>query len=64
MSLILSPNIENPDAFYQELTEAQRDLTDAEANAMNARLVLILANQVGSLDDLRDAIELAGATSA
>jgi hypothetical protein len=64
MSLILSPNIENPDAFYQELTEAQRDLTDAEANAMNARLVLILANQVGSLDDLRDAIELAGATPA
>ncbi|MGR3363108.1 MAG: DUF2783 domain-containing protein [Maritimibacter harenae] len=64
MSLILSPNIENPDAFYQELTEAQRDLTDAEANAMNARLVLILANQVGSLEDLRDAIELAGATAA
>ena len=64
MSLILSPNIENPDAFYQELTEAQRDLTDAEANAMNARLVLILANQVGSLEDLRDAIKLAGATAA
>jgi len=60
MSLILTPNIENPDAFYEYLTDSQRDLTEAEANDMNARLVLILANQVGKLDDLVKAIELAG----
>ncbi|WP_373236112.1 DUF2783 domain-containing protein [Cohaesibacter celericrescens] len=60
MSLILTPNIENPDDFYQALTDAQRDLSEDEANDMNARLVLILANQVGNLEDLKKAIELAG----
>ncbi|PLW75956.1 DUF2783 domain-containing protein [Cohaesibacter celericrescens] len=60
MSLILTPNIENPDNFYQALTDAQRDLSEDEANDMNARLVLILANQVGNLEDLKKAIELAG----
>jgi hypothetical protein len=59
MSLNLKPNIECPDAFYEMLTEAQRDMTDEEANDMNARLVLILANQVGSLEDLRRAVDLA-----
>lgn len=59
MSINLKPNIENPDAFYEMLTEAQRDLSDEEANDMNARLVLILANQIGDLSDLREAIELA-----
>lgn len=59
MSLIRSPNIENPDEFYQILTDAQRDMTDAQAADMNARLVLILANQVGKLDLLSEAIELA-----
>lgn len=58
MSLNLKPNIENPDVFYEMLTDAQRDMSDEEANDMNARLVLILANQVGNLDDLRQAVEM------
>ncbi|MFN3147860.1 MAG: DUF2783 domain-containing protein [Paracoccaceae bacterium] len=61
MSLILTPNIESPDTFYERLTDAQRDMTDAEAAAMNARLVLILANQIGRLDLLSEAIDLARA---
>lgn len=59
MSLNLQPNIEQPDTFYEFLTDAQRELSDEDANNMNARLVLILANQVGNLDDLKQAIELA-----
>lgn len=59
MNLILKPNIENPDAFYEKLTDAQRDLSDDAANDMNARLILILANQIGSLGLLSKAIELA-----
>lgn len=59
MSLILTPNIEAPDDFYEALTDAQRDMTDEQANDMNARLVLILANQIGSLGRLKEAIELA-----
>lgn len=61
MSLILTPSIESPDTFYERLTDAQRDMTDAEAAAMNARLVLILANQIGRLDLLSEAIDLARA---
>ncbi|MDF0603125.1 DUF2783 domain-containing protein [Psychromarinibacter sp. C21-152] len=64
MTLMLSPNLENPDAFYEALTDAQRDLSDEQANDMNARLVLILANQVGRLEDLREAIRLAAPAEA
>lgn len=59
MSLILTPNIPDPDGFYQELTDAQRDLDETAANDMNARLVLILANQIGDRKTLREALALA-----
>lgn len=59
MSINLKPNIDKPDAFYEMLTDAQRDMSDEEANDMNARLVLILANQIGDLNDLKEAIDLA-----
>lgn len=59
MSINLRPNIENPDAFYEMLTDAQRDMSDEEANDMNARLVLILANQIGNQKDLKQAVDLA-----
>lgn len=49
----------DPDVAYQVLIEAHRGL-DAEASAaLNARLVLILANQVGDLAVLKEAIALA-----
>ena len=59
MTLILTPNIADPDGFYQELTDAQRDLDEAAANDMNARLVLILANQIGDRKTLSEALALA-----
>lgn len=59
MTLILAPNIPDPDGFYQELTDAQRDLDEAAANDMNARLVLILANHIGDRKTLSEALALA-----
>lgn len=59
MTLILIPNIENPDGFYQELTDAQRSLDEEAANNMNARLVLILANHIGDRKTLTEALKLA-----
>lgn len=59
MSINLKPNIDKPDAFYEMLTDAQRDMSDEDANDMNARLVLILANLIGDLNDLKEAIDLA-----
>lgn len=59
MRLIRSPNIPDPDGFYEELIAGQRDLGDEQADAMLAKLVLILANHIGDREALREAIALA-----
>jgi hypothetical protein len=59
MKLVTEPNISDPDGFYEELIESQRDMSDAEAQAMNARLILVLANHVGDRAVLSEAIRLA-----
>ncbi len=59
MPLITTPNIADPDGFYEELISSQRDLSDEAAMRMNAKLALILANHIGDRDILREAIRLA-----
>jgi len=59
MSLIVEPNISDPDGFYAELLETHEGLTLEESQALNARLVLILANHVGDRVTLSEAIKLA-----
>ena len=59
MPLIRIPNIPDPDGFYEELIDSQRALDDAQAEAMNARLVLILANHIGDRAVLREALAAA-----
>ena len=59
--LITEPHLESPDDFYEALIETHRDLTTAESHALNARLVLLLANHIGSLDVLKEALRLARA---
>jgi hypothetical protein len=49
----------DPDAAYRLLVEAHRGLSEDTSNDLNARLVLILANHIGDLDVLRQAIALA-----
>jgi hypothetical protein len=53
--------IPRPDDFYEALIEAHRDLSDAESRHFNARLILILANQVGHMEVLTEALNLARA---
>jgi hypothetical protein len=62
MPLVIDPNIAQPDEFYQALLDAHAGLTDAQSAALNARLILLLANQVGELETLRAAIAAAKAT--
>jgi hypothetical protein len=57
--LITTANLEAPDAFYEALIDAHRDLTAAQSHELNAKLVLLLANQVGRLDVLKQALEAA-----
>jgi Protein of unknown function (DUF2783) len=44
------------DAFYESLMHAHQGLSEADSHALNARLVLILANHIGDLAVLRDAL--------
>jgi hypothetical protein len=59
MPLNRNPNIADPDGFYQELIESQRELSDEQADMLTTKLVLILANHVGDRELLREAIALA-----
>lgn len=60
MKLITTANLADQDGFYQELIDAQRDLSDEDASAMNCRLVILLANHIGDREALSEAIRLAG----
>jgi hypothetical protein len=59
MKLIRTPNISHPDSFYQELIDAQRDMSDEQAEMFTTKLTLILANHVGDTEVLHEAITLA-----
>jgi hypothetical protein len=66
MPLITAPNLESPDDFYAALIAAHDGLDADASHAFDARLVLLLANHVGSLDVLHEALAAArdGAGSA
>lgn len=58
-SLTTEPNLDAPDDFYEALIESHRDLTTSQSHALNACLVLLLANHIGGDQVLRDALRLA-----
>lgn len=47
------------DDVYEALMEAHAGLDDAQSHALNARLVLILANEVGEAERLKALFALA-----
>ncbi len=55
------PRLDDPDALYALLMEAHRGLDDAASRRLDAKLVLILANHIGDVAVLREAVALAGA---
>lgn len=59
MDLITQPNLDAPDDFYEALIDIHRDLTVEQSHALNARLVLLLANHIGQLDILKQALQAA-----
>ena len=59
MTLITEPHLEAPDPFYEALIETHRDLSEAQSHALNARLVLLLANHIGRQDVLLQALSAA-----
>ena len=60
--LVTTSKFPNPDAAYGVLVEARRGLSVSAAAAFDARLVLILANHIGDLGVLEEAVALARQT--
>lgn len=59
MTLTTQANIPDPDGFYDELLAAHQGLTKDRSDALNARLILILANHIGDRETLRQALAAA-----
>ena len=59
MKLNLEPNLVDPDGFYDRLLGTHDGLTKQDSDALNARLILILANHIGDTDVLDEALEVA-----
>jgi len=59
MALSTSSNFARPDDAFRAIVEAHRGLSDGESADLDAALVLILANHIGDIDVLGEAIALA-----
>ena len=70
MSLTLTPNFKEPgkryfqpfsagDDFYESLIDTHRDLSDEQSATVNAKLILLLANHIGDIAILREAMRIA-----
>jgi hypothetical protein len=70
MTLNLNPNFSEAgkryfsayspgDDFYEMLLNTHRDLSDEQSELLNARLILLLANHIGDIDTLREALNAA-----
>lgn len=57
--LNLKANIDSPDDFYADLIDSHEGLSKEESDALNARLILILANHIGKRAILKEALEAA-----
>lgn len=60
--LTLTPNIDEADDFYADLLATHDGLSQEASGALNARLILILANHIGDRAILTDALEAAALT--
>ena len=57
--MITKPNWSDADGFYELLLDAHQGLSREQSEALNARLILLLANQVGNAETLAQCIAAA-----
>ena len=53
------PRITDVDGFYEHLLDAHQGLSRDESEALNARLILLLATQIGDAALLRQCVDAA-----
>ncbi|WP_372826203.1 DUF2783 domain-containing protein [Polaromonas sp.] len=58
-----SLNFQDADTFYEGLLDAHQGLSREESELLNARLILILANQLGDTVVLQACIDAARASA-
>lgn len=63
-NLITTANLDDADGFYAELLATHEGKDKAESDAINARLILILANHIGDREVLRQALKTAAQPQA
>ena len=51
--------IRDPDDFYARLIDLHKDLTPEQSNKLNAKMILLLANQVGDTEVLAEVLDYA-----
>jgi hypothetical protein len=54
-------NLQDADGFYEQLLDAHQGLSEQQSALLNARLILLLANQVGDAKVLKECVEAARA---
>ncbi|MBR1138994.1 MULTISPECIES: DUF2783 domain-containing protein [Bradyrhizobium] len=59
MALSTASNFAKPDDAFRAVVEAHRGLSEKDSADLDAALVLILANHIGDITVLREAITLA-----
>lgn len=52
-------NQADADGFYEQLLDAHQGLSEQQSQLLNARLILLLANQVGDPRALKECVEQA-----
>ncbi|WP_332744003.1 DUF2783 domain-containing protein [Hydrogenophaga sp.] len=54
-----NPHFQDADAFYEQLLDAHAGLSREDSELLNARLILLLANQIGDASVLKACIDAA-----
>lgn len=57
--IITENRLANADDFYEALIDTHRDLSPEQSAMVNARLILLLANHIGDMEVLREAMAIA-----
>lgn len=61
-TLTTYPNVAHPDDIYELLIQLHDGLSEAQSRLVNAKLILLLVNQVGDERIIREAIAAAAAS--
>jgi hypothetical protein len=59
MSLILTPNLADPDGIYETLIALHEGRDAADSQRINARLIMTLINHIGDRETILEAIAVA-----